>query len=326
MNIIWTDIKLVPEALRLIEAAPVRLIGPGAPDAAPGDPLRGIEEADAALSRARVAWNAGLFARAPRLKAVARSGIGVDNVALAEATAAGVCVINTPEAPTEATAEFTLALMLAAARRLCWADRRIRREGWFDSTEASGIELAGRTLGLVGFGRIGRRVAEIARALRMAVIACDPALDAETARRNGAELVPGLRELLPRADVVSLHLPLTEATRGLIGEREIGWMKPGAILINAARGPVLVESALAEALRSGRIAAAGLDVWNPEPCAAGNPLHGFDQVVAAPHIAGATEEARRGGNVGAARGVLEVLQGRRPASLVNPEVWDRRRR
>jgi D-3-phosphoglycerate dehydrogenase len=320
---IWTDIKLVAEAKAAL-AGKAEVFGPGVAPAG-SDPLQGIEEAEAALSASRVRWDAALFQRAKQLRIVARSGIGYDNIDVAAATAAGVGVTNTPESPTEATAELTIGLLLSVVRKICVADRRLRAEGWVPNSELVGTELAGRTLGLVGFGRIGQRVAEIARALRMTVIAYDPVAQAETARARGVELKPDLPAVLAQADFVSLHIPMSAENRHLIGAAELARMKRGAVLINAARGPLVVESALVAALQSGQLGGAALDVWNPEPTTLGNPLLRMDNVVATPHLGGITAEALHQGHVGAAECVLQALRGERPKNLVNPEVWARHR-
>ena len=303
---IWVDLELDPAVLALLAAAG-EVIGPaGAGPAAPGA-FAELGSADAAVVSSRAAWDRARFVQAGRLQVVARSGIGYDNVAVADATACGVCVVNTPDAPTVSTAEFTVALMLALARKLCLADRRFRAEGWVAQTELVGIELDGKTLGL-------------------RVLAFDPGLTAETIGGRGAEPAAGLEALLREADIVSLHLPLTAQTRGLIGEREFGLMKPGALLINAARGPIVVAGALLAALQGGRLAGAALDVWDREPTGADNPLLRLDNVVVAPHIASASAEGRRRNQQAAAEGALGVLRGERPGGLVNPEVWDLRRR
>jgi D-3-phosphoglycerate dehydrogenase len=323
MSKIWQEAKLDPEAEAMLNSA-AEIIGPRKGPVGT-DPLAGIEQADAAIVSAWVTWDTALFNRASRLKAISRTGIGYDNIVVPDATACGVCVLNTPEAPTESTAEFTIALMLCLARKLSLAERRFRTEGWVNATELIGVDLAEKTLGLAGLGRIGTRVAEVARALRMKVIAYDPAITAETARARGAERVPDLQTLLAASDVISLHLPLTPQNRGLIGARELAQMKRGAMLINAARGPILVEADLLAALKSGHLGGAALDVWEPEPARADNPLLKLDNVVAAPHIAAATVEGRRRSHLTAAADVLQLLRGQRPANLVNPEVWTARR-
>jgi D-3-phosphoglycerate dehydrogenase / 2-oxoglutarate reductase len=320
---IWTDLPLVAEARAMLKGK-AQLFGPASTQ--DPDQLAGIETACGAVSAARVKWNKALFERAPDLRIVARSGIGFDNIDVPAATECGVCVTNTPESPTEATAELTFALMLAVARKLCLADRNFRGTGWTEASRMLGVELAGRTLGLVGLGRIGSRVAEIARAFRMEVIGFDPKVSGADARKRGVKPARSLKDLLRASDIVSLHLPLSAASRGLIGSRELDLMRPGSLLINAARGPLVDEAALLAALESGRLGGAGLDVWATEPASAQNPLLKLDNVVASPHIGGATVEAWKVGNTTAVGCALEVMDGRRPRNLLNPEVWKRRRR
>jgi D-3-phosphoglycerate dehydrogenase / 2-oxoglutarate reductase len=324
MTKIWVDMELVPEARGLL--APVAaLLGPGAAPLTPAA-FADLPTADAAVVGSRAIWDQARFDQAGQLKVLARAGIGYDNVTVSAATDRGICVVNTPDAPTASTAEFTIALMLSLARKVCLADRRFRAEGWVPQTQLIGIELDGKTLGLVGIGRVGSRVAEVARALRMKVIAFDPGLTAETIRARGAQPAADLPALLAAADVVSLHLPLTAQTRGMMSAREIGLMKRGALLINAARGPILVERDLLTALQSGQLAGAALDVWDPEPALANNPLLKLENVVVAPHMASASADGRRRNQLGAIEGALSVLKGERPPGLVNPEVWDQCRR
>jgi D-3-phosphoglycerate dehydrogenase len=316
----WTDVILEPEARQLLLNSG-RLSEPQCrTDSA--DPLAGLEQADAAVVGSAFPGTAATFARALSLRAVVRVGIGYDNIDLAAASAAGVFALNTPEAPTESTAEFTIALMLAVARRVPLADRRMRAGRTALSPELQGIDLAGKTLGLVGCGRIGRRVAEIALALRMHVQAFDPQI---TAPPPGATLCPNLAVLLASSDVVSLHVPLLPATRHLLNAATLALMKPGALLINAARGPVVDESALLAALRSGHLGGAGLDVWDPEPPAAGHPLLELDNVVAAPHIAAYTTEGRRRSHRTAVEQAIMILRGERAPALLNPAAWPPRK-
>jgi D-3-phosphoglycerate dehydrogenase / 2-oxoglutarate reductase len=320
---IWTDLPLVPEARAMLRGK-AELFGPASTKVP--DQLAGIETAHAAVSAARILWNKALFERAADLRIVARSGIGFDNIDLPAATECGVCVTNTPKSPTEATAELTFALMLALARKLCVADRNFRSTGWTEASKMLGVELAGKTLGLIGLGRIGSRVAEIAHGFRMKVLAYDPAISSARARKLGVKPARNLRDLLRAADVVSIHVPLSAKNRGLIGSREFALMKRGAYLINAARGPIVDEAALLSTLKAGHLGGAGLDVWTLEPTSAQNPLLRLDNVVAAPHIGGATVEAWKVGNTTAVACTLSVLAGRRPPNLLNPEVWKRRRR
>ena len=213
---------------------------------------------EAIVVRSQVKVDAALIAAAPHLTVVARAGVGVDNVDVAAATRAGIIVVNAPTGNTIAAAELTIALLLGVARHLAAADASMRRGEWARS-KLAGIELTGRTFGIVGFGKIGQAVAIRARGLQMRVIAADPFLTSEGAARHGVELVE-LPNLLAEADVVSLHVPLTRSTRGLVGAAQIATMRPTAILLNVSRGGVVDEGALAEALRAGRIAGAGIEI------------------------------------------------------------------
>jgi len=313
--LLWTDVELNPAALDLL--APVAEIF-----VAPRGRLDRLSEARGVIAGSLLPVNAAFFAGAPRLAVVARVGIGYDNVDVPAATAAGVCAVNTPEPPTESTAEFTLALLLAVARQVARADRAMRAGQCGGSGEFMGFDLAGKTLGLVGCGRIGTRVAELAAAFRMTVQAFDPRPEPLP---PGIGRVPDLATLLASSDVVSLHVPLLPATRHLINAAALARMRPGAVLLNAARGPIVDEAALLDALRAGRLAGAGLDVWDPEPPAAANPLLALPTVVATPHMAALTREGRVRSHGGAAAQVLQVWRGEKPPALLNPAVWDRRR-
>ncbi len=309
--VVWTDVELVPEARSLLEqSADIRT--------PPTGRLDGIETADAAIVGSVFPGGDETFARAPRLQVVARVGIGFDQIDLDAATARGICIVNTPEAPTESTAEFAIALLLAVTRRVTAGAQALARGGWSQGPELIGRDLAGRALGLVGCGRIGRRVAAIATAFHMSVQAFDPfARDP----LPGVRLARELPELLAGSDVVSIHVPLTRDTRHLLGAAEIASMKPGAILINTARGPIVDERALAQALRDGHLGGAGIDVWEQEPLPPGNPLLALPNVVATPHIAAFTVEGRRRSHVAATTQVLQTLGNERPLSLLNPEAW-----
>jgi D-3-phosphoglycerate dehydrogenase len=256
------------------------------------------------------------------LKVIARHGIGVDNVDLAAATARGILVVNTPDAPTESTAEHAVALLLALAKQVAAGDRNLRGTANIPHNRLQGTELRGRVLGVVGFGRIGRRVAEICgQGLQMRVIAFDPYLADSQAAATKVETVDSLAALLAQADVVSLHPALTPETRQLIGQPELGRMKPTAFLINVSRGPVVDEVALIEALESGQLAGAAMDVFDPEPPAPDNPLFRLPNVVATPHISSFTDLGRQAMSQGAVEQTLQVLRGERPPFLVNPEAW-----
>lgn len=246
----------------------------------------------------------------PQLRIVAQHAVGYDNVDLDAATARGVLVTNTPDVLTAATAEFALALLLALVRRVAEGDRLVRaRQPWsWEPTAMLGTGLAGKTLGLVGLGRIGSEVGRLAEALGMRVV--------HTSRSSGMPL----DELLAEADVVSLHVPLTEVTRHLIDAAALARMRPHAVLVNTSRGPVVDESALADALEAGAIAGAALDVFEREPEVEPRLL-GLPNVVLTPHVASATVEAREAMGrlcVNALRAVL--LEGRLPEHALNPEA------
>jgi glyoxylate reductase len=255
----------------------------------------------------------GLLAVAgPQLRVVANHAVGVDNVDVAACTRRGVVVTNTPDVLTEATADMTFALLLAGARRIVEGDALVRGGAWtgWEPTQHLGADVGGATLGLIGRGRIGEAVARRAAGFGMRVLA--------TTRSGG---VP-LGELLVTSDFVSLHCPLTPETRHIIDAAALARMRPTAILINTARGACVDESALAEALAAGRIAGAGLDVFEAEPQV--HPgLRAHPRVVLAPHAGSATTSARRRMGEICAIAVRDVLEGRRPRTVVNPEVYDR---
>lgn len=264
--------------------------------------------------------------RAGRLEVIARHGAGVDTVDVGAATRRGIAVTFTPYGPTESTAEHALLLMLAVARRLPQLDRAVRSGEFRIRDRVMGRELEGKHLGIVGFGRIGKRLAEICRTgLNMPVSFYDPFVDSETAKECEATSVDDLVEMVGTVDVLSIHSPLTDRTRHLVSREVIQAMKPGAILVNASRGPVVDEVALIEALLSGRLGGAGLDVFDPEPPSPDNPLFQMDQVALTPHLASFTEEGRTRMGLMAVEDTLRVLRGEQPLHLANPEVWERRR-
>ncbi|MBK5958443.1 hypothetical protein CCR97_09510 [Rhodoplanes elegans] len=272
-----------------------------------------VGRAAAVIVRAAGVTAAEIAAAAPTLKVIGKHGAGVDAIDLAAARAHGVRVVSTPDANSCSVAELTLGLTLALARRIPLADRRLRTGTPLSPAERIGTELTGKTFGVVGFGAIGRRVAALVRAAFDAtVVAFDPGVASEVFADAGAIRVATLPELLARADVVTVHVPLLPATRGLIGAAELAAMKPGALLVNTARGGVIDETALHEALCAGRIGGAASDVFVAEPPSADHPLLGLPGFVATPHIGGTTTEAlsRMGRDVAA--GVLDVLEGRPP--------------
>jgi phosphoglycerate dehydrogenase-like enzyme len=247
---------------------------------------------------------------------------------MAAASERGIPVVFTPYGPTESTAEHALLLILATARRLSQLDRAVRSGDFHirDQPQAMGHEVKGKTLGVVGFGRIGQRLAEMCRdALHMSVYVFDPYLDPEAVSEWGATYLEDLIELSSKVDILSIHTPLTPETDHLINRDVIRSMKPGAILINAARGAVVDEAALIKALQDGHLGGAGLDVYDPEPPAPNSPLLQLDQVVLTPHVASFTDEGRRRMGLTVVEDILRVLRGELPQYLANPKVWTHRR-
>lgn len=264
--------------------------------------------------------SASLLARCPDLLAVSTYGAGYDTVDVPACTRAGVAVMNQAGSNAGAVAEHALGMMLALCKRISESDRRLRRGERFRRADAMGFDLAGRTLGVVGIGHAGRRVAELARAFGMTVVATDPYVEPAEIARRGARPAT-LPELLAAADIVSLHCPLDATTRGMFGSREFAAMKRGALFITTARGTIHDEDALAQALASGHLAGAGLDVWSVEPPPADHPLLALDNVLASHHTAGVTVDSRRQMATMAANQIIDVAHGARPQRLVNPEVW-----
>lgn len=257
----------------------------------------------------------------PNLKAVCRPGIGVDTVDLEAATERGILVINTPDAPTESTAEHAVALLMAVAKRVMTGDMYLRGNDSIDRGDMLGTELLDRNLGVVGYGRIGRRVAEIcALGLRMNVTVYDPLVDLNSPTPERITLTDDLDGLLRQSNFVTLHVPLLPQTRHLINEQSLALMQPGSYLINASRGPVVDEAALIQALQSGHLAGAGLDVFDPEPPLADNPLLKMKNVVVTPHIASGTDRGVHAMMHGVADQIIQILNGERPPYIVN-NVW-----
>jgi len=276
-----------------------------------------LRDADALIALLDVTVDAALLDAAPRLRVVANHAVGYDNVEVAAATARGIAVTNTPDVLTDATADFTFALILAAARRLSEGEALARSAAWLGwaPDQLLGQSVANRVIGIIGFGRIGQAVARRAAGFGMKILYASPR-DAGVGRAERVEL----GELLQASDVVTLHCPLTPATRHIIDAEALARMKPTAVLVNTARGPCVDEEALAAALERGTIAAAGLDVFENEP-SIHQGLLASRKVVLAPHLGSATLEARGGMARLCAEAVAAVLSGRRPAHLVNPEVF-----
>jgi phosphoglycerate dehydrogenase-like enzyme len=251
-----------------------------------------------------------------------RHGIGYDKVSVPAATARGVLAANTPDGPTEGTAEHAVGLMFALAKNIAFSDRVLHTEGNWAKAKLRGFELLGKTLGLVGFGRIGRRVAEMCgRGIRMDVLFYDPMAPQNMELPANVRRAATLDELLEQADVVSLHLGLDSRTYRLIGEAQLRAMKRTAMLINTSRGEVVDEAALVRVLNEGHLAGAAIDVFDPEPPAADHPLFAIDRVIVTPHTASGTIEASYRSSTGVVDQILQVLAGQRPTSLIDPAAW-----
>jgi D-3-phosphoglycerate dehydrogenase len=262
-----------------------------------------------------------LLRRAPKLLMVSSNGAGFDPVDVEACTAAGVVVVNQSGGNAHSVAEHALGMLLTLSKRIIEADRALRRDPNVNRNALMGSEAQGKTIGIVGLGNVGRRIAELCRGLlRMNVLAYDPYLSATEMAARGGEKVE-LDELLRRSDFVSISCPLTKDNRGMIGARQFALMQPHAYFITTARGFIHDEAALAEALRHKQIAGAGLDVWAKEPPPPDHPLLQFDNVLASPHTAGVTKEARENMGRIAAEQVLDALDGKRPPRIINPEVW-----
>jgi D-3-phosphoglycerate dehydrogenase len=287
-------------------------------------------EAEAILVRSSCI-SARIIESAPKLKVISRHGIGVDNIDVEAATKRGILVLNTPDANVNAVAEHTVALILACAKKLSKMERRLREGYFYQAGSLPGIvsqkekipafELAGRVLGLIGAGKIARRVAEICSlGFGMKVAAYDPYVPAGALQEAGITPVGSLEELLPIADFISVHVPLTEGTKGLISRRELGLMKRTSFLINTARGGVVDEQALVDALHAEYIAGAAIDVFAEEPPNPNGPLFSCPNLIMTPHMAALTDQALIRMAVEAAQGIADVFAGQRPKNVVNPEV------
>ncbi|SPM37916.1 phosphoglycerate dehydrogenase, partial [Mycobacterium numidiamassiliense] len=276
--------------------------------------LAAVPDADALLVRSATTVDAEVLAAAPKLKIVARAGVGLDNVDVDAATERGVLVVNAPTSNIHSAAEHALALLLAASRQIPAADATLREHTWKRS-KFSGTEIFGKTVGIVGLGRIGQLVASRIEAFGTHVVAYDPYVSPARAAQLGIELLP-LDELLARADFISVHLPKTPETAGLIDKEALAKTKPGVIIVNAARGGLVNEAALADAISSGHVRAAGLDVYSTEPCT-DSPLFELPQVVVTPHLGASTEEAQDRAGTDVAESVRLALAGEFVPDAVN---------
>jgi D-3-phosphoglycerate dehydrogenase len=280
--------------------------------------IAAIPNADALIIRSATKVDGAMLDAAPKLRLVGRAGVGVDNVDLAAATQRGVLVMNAPDGNTIATAELALGLMIAVARFIPAAHTSLAGGTW-DRKSFTGTELRHKTLGVIGFGRVGRAIARRAQAFDMSVIAYDPYITEESAKSVGVELVP-LDTLYSHADYITLHAVLNDENLHMINAKSIAKMKKGVRIINAARGPLIHEADLAEGIKSGQVGGAGIDVYADEPPAADNPLIGLKGVVHTPHLGASTVEAQDEVAVQIAQQTLDALFKKQYKNVVNPDV------
>jgi D-3-phosphoglycerate dehydrogenase len=317
---------LVPDDLEksgldLLRAAPeIVLHAPGKMTRA--ETMTMIPNAHALIVRSDTKVDAELLALGKNLRVVVRAGVGVDNIDLNECTARGIIVMNTPDGNTTSTAELTFALMLALARHIAQADASMRAGRW-DRKKYMGTQLAGKTLGIIGFGRVGRALAQRAHAFGMKEIAYDPFVPEDVARHLGLSLVPRLEDLLGEADIISLHAVVNDQTRGIINAATIARMKDGVRIINAARGQLINSADLAAALKSGKVAGAALDVYDVEPPTANNPLLGLPNVIYTPHLGASTYESQEAVGEQAAHQTITALLKDRYDNVRNRAVFEK---
>lgn len=304
MKVLIAD-PLSPQAVERLQAGGVQADDRSGIDAA--ELLKALAEYDALIVRSRTKVTAEVLAAATRLKVVGRAGVGVDNIDVKAAAARGVAVVNTPTSTSVAVAELTFALLLALLRHVPRADASMKAGAW-DKKSLEGVELAGKTLGILGLGNIGAQVARRAAAFDMQVLGFDPLLDDKTIQTRGA-LAAKLGEIYSQSDVITLHLPLLPETRGMLNEITFDKMKRGVYLVCAARGGVIDETALLNALNNGQVAGAALDVFANEPPGA-SPLVTHARVVATPHIGAQTEEAQGRAALDVADEILNALKGK----------------
>lgn len=313
---VWFERSVLPDLVGAVSER-ATILGPagGTPD----EPYAALDDAEGIVASVH-RYDAGLMDRSIHLRVISRTGIGYDRVDLAAATERGIAVCNVPDGPTISTAEHAVALMLIVAKNVRQSEAALRAGGVDLYARHVGVELYDKVLGLVGFGRIAQRVADIAVGFGMRILAFDPYLD--PGAFPGASRASSLTELLGAADVVSVHVPLTAETESMFGDAAFAAMKPGSIFVNTARGGLVDLEALEAALDSRHLFGAGLDVTEPEPLPPDHALLGRTDVVVTPHVAAGTSEAKRRIFWTAFEQVIQVLNGELPTNLVNPAVWE----
>jgi len=278
-----------------------------------------IGDYEALIVRSQTKVTAGIIAAAGKLQIIARAGVGIDNIDVEAATRRGILVVNAPEGNIVSTAEHTMAMLMALARRIPMANRQLQAGVW--NRKIKGYEIRNKTLGIIGLGRVGTEVSHLAKGMHMEVIACDPMVSEARAERLGIRLVE-IKTLLQTSDFVTVHVPLNSSTAGMVGRNQINMLKPTAMLINCARGGIVDEKALLEALNKGSLAGAAIDVFEQEPTQ-DNALLQSDKVVATPHLAASTVEAEISASRDIAEQVVAVLKGDSPKSPVNSPMISR---
>jgi D-3-phosphoglycerate dehydrogenase len=283
--------------------------------------IRVAAEAQGILFRSKPLCTRSLMAACKSLKVIGRHGVGLDIVDLAAATELGIPVVYAPASNSDSVAEHAIMLMLALAKRAVIGDKQLRQGDWGKNRWQGLLEMKGRTLGIVGVGNCGRRVAKIATAIGMRVIGYDKYISTDELQRRGVEPKPDMISVLREADVITCHTPHTGETHKMINADAFAQMKTGVIFINTSRGKVVDQAALIEALQNGKIHAAGIDVYEEEPVPPNSALFAFDNVILSPHIAGITEGSMRGTATQVVAEMLRVLRGEKPHDLGNPELW-----
>ncbi|MEM7131592.1 MAG: hydroxyacid dehydrogenase [Chloroflexota bacterium] len=310
---VWTEVNLFPTELARLQANADVITG-GTLDTLPG--------AEVAVIGGSTIDGNFMDHAGPELKMVIRHGIGYNAVDVPAASERGILAANTPDGPTESTAEHAVALMLSMTKQIVASDRALRQNESWSRMGLRGLEVLDHVIGVVGYGRIGRRVTEICvSGLRMKALIYDPYLPSMIELPQGASTVDSLDDLLTQADIVTIHTPLMDSTRHMISERELRLMKPDAYFVNASRGPVVDEAALIRVLQDGHLAGAGLDVFDIEPPEADNPLLQMNNVVATPHLASNTPQGSQRMSEGVVEQILQLFAGERPSSLIDPDVW-----
>lgn len=315
MKVLITD-PLVEESYQTLKVAGIEVVA--RPGILPVQLKEEVKDCEGIILRSGVRITEEVLASAHKLRAICRAGVGVDNVDIVGATKRGVVVMNTPEGNTISTAEHTIGLIFALARKLSQAHQSLKRGEW-ERKKFTGSQIAGKTLGIIGLGRIGRQVAKKAAALDMRVLAFDPFISPEIVAQYPIKRVDKLEELLRQSDFVTIHVPLNSSTRNLITKKEFELMKKGVGLINCARGGIVLEKDLYEAILSGRVSGAAIDVFEVEP-PRGNKLLELEQVIATPHLGAQTEEAQKAVAVEAAELMVDALMGKGYRNALNLPV------